>query len=99
MTKAKDFKLNDVVEWSSHGSYYTRKKRGVIVNVVPEGTVANSLFYLKRLIKKIGKFDTCALGWAGPRNHESYLVLDEEKTKGMFKIYWPRVKSLQRVKR
>jgi hypothetical protein len=92
------FKVGDIVEWSSHGSHWNRKKRGKVVMVVDPGVPATAKMILNKLSEEIGKFDRCALGYGPPRNHTSYLVLGLEKHKGMYKIFWPRVNSLRRVK-
>jgi hypothetical protein len=93
-----NLKVGDIVEWTSHGSHWNRKKRGKVVMVVAPGIPATAKIIINKISEQLGhKLDRCSLGYGPPRKQTSYLVIGEEKHKGMFKIFWPRVSSLRKV--
>lgn len=80
-------KNNSVVSWGSSSSGVYKKKSGVVVEVVPKGSLPDR----ERLVSLHR-----GAGVGEPRNHESYVIaVDCGKHKGSsVKYSWPRVSAL-----
>jgi hypothetical protein len=74
------FALGDGVAWGSQAGSYYRWKEGVIVAVVPAGSLPGDVMPVSRKIAQT----------VMPRNHESYVV--RVRGRGLF---WPRVSQLK----
>lgn len=81
-----DFKLHDEVYWVSQANGCTKRKIGVIVDVIPAGISVHKSKFRDYL-------DASAL----PRDHESYVVCVASRpgSRAKPKYYWPRVSALR----
>ncbi|MFA5048709.1 MAG: hypothetical protein WC516_06815 [Patescibacteria group bacterium] len=86
------FKVGDEVMWSSQASSFEKVKQGVVVGIVPKGVHVHRGF-LVRGTEHLMKYNKSRLGDGYGRDHESYLVLVNDKY-----LYWPRVSQLNLVR-
>ena len=76
-----NFKLNDIVHWTSQAGGIAKKKTGKIIEVVPAGKEPMTV------LRDPG----------GTRNHVSYVVHVEGAPRSSEANYWPRVSGLRVV--
>ncbi len=81
-----DFKLQDEVYWVSQANGFTKRKIGVIVDVIPPGISVRK-----------SKFSNDLDAVSQPRDHESYVVCLAARpgSRAKPKYYWPRVSALR----
>ena len=77
------FHVGDEVEWTSQAGGRTKKKVGVIVEVIHPGEIPEARAYSDLACKGIGFW----------RDKESYVVAVKDGKRAV-KHYWPRVKGL-----
>lgn len=82
--RLKDLNLGDRVRWTSQAGGYAKTKEGAIIAVVPAHSNPR---------RHVPKDEPSAKEFGLSRNHESYIV------KVGTRLYWPRVKGLEKVTR
>lgn len=96
MTKKKNqkdyqqFKVGDLIEWTSHAHGFNRTKIGIVIRVLPIGTTPDD-FASQVELWKIHRP-------GGYRNHESYIIALPHPDKPT-EFFWPRVGHLKKSKR
>jgi hypothetical protein len=93
------FKFGDKVEWSSQARGSEKKKKGIIVEVVPAGTwPSKTLDRLRGSVSSIKVRYRVMFDGGLPRKSDSYLVAVPPKTsRGKPFLYWPRTSALRKL--
>lgn len=84
------FKMRDEVSWSSQAMGNSTEKSGQVVAVVPAKARPEACV-------PAGLIHSAKFGGAGPRSHESYLVLVDLGAGKKPTLYWPLVSRLHKV--
>lgn len=93
---SEEFKIGDVVEWTSSSAGVAKTKRGPIVLVVPAGKAGDRVAIDYMNAKKRTHRNCWGGGWR--RDEVSYVVEVPGATpKAKPILYWPRVAALKRV--
>ena len=91
-----EFRIGDDVEWSSQSLGHVKRKRGVVVAVVPARQSPKG--YINAILKEFGGCITRSDGGGIMRNHESYLVsVTPVYGHAQPKLYWPVVSKLRKA--
>jgi hypothetical protein len=87
------FSVGEDVEWFSGANGFGKLKRGRIVAIVRRGYALASAY---PQLESLGRtFDLMAKDASKARDHESYLVLVEQRGTRMPHLYWPLVSQLR----
>jgi hypothetical protein len=93
---SEEFKIGDVVEWTSSSAGITKTKRGDVVFVVAPGRASGRKALQYIADRRATHRSTFGGGWE--RDHVSYLVCVPGATpKAKPILYWPRAAALKRV--
>lgn len=88
----KKFKKGQKVYWTSQAAGSSKTKHGTIVAVVPGGTDPRRVVHELPAKLKNKLTEGSFYGYGTGRDHDSYLVAVEGKTKTQ--LYWPLVSKL-----